>query len=228
MPDDTGRSASNGAISKSPTRLDPIERSSEIMFGLIMALTFTCTISVASSSRADVMTMLAGALGCNTAWGLVDAAMFLLAQIVSREQRRSLAMDIAAASPPQARRLLLDNMPDGVDKVFNPSDLDRLAGAIRAMPASPRRAAPTAEDLRGAAYIFLLVFLSTLPVALPFLFMTDVGKALRTSNAIAVILLFLVGTGLGRHMKWKPYWVTGLSVALFGALLVALTIALGG
>jgi hypothetical protein len=29
-------------------------------------------------------------------------------------------------------------------------------------------------------------------------------------------------------MKWKPYWVTGLSVALFGGLLVAITIALGG
>jgi hypothetical protein len=221
-------SVSQSDTSESRTGLDPIERSSEIMFGLIMALTFTCTISVTSSTRADVMTMLAGALGCNIAWGLVDAAMFLLAQIVSREQRRSLALDIASASAPQARRLLIDNLPDGVDKVFNTSDLDRLAGAIRTMPASPRRAAPTADDLRGAAHIFLLVFLSTLPVALPFLFMTDVGIALRTSNAIAVILLFIVGTGLGKHMKWKPYWVTGLSVALFGALLVAITIALGG
>lgn len=228
MMQDAKWSASNSDTAESRTVLDPIERSSEIMFGLIMALTFTCTISVASSSRADVMTMLAGALGCNIAWGLVDAAMYLLAQIVSREQRRSLAQDIASASPPEARRLLLDNFPDGVDKVFKTSDLDRLAGAIRAMPKSPRRAAPTADDLRGAAHIFLLVFLSTLPVALPFLLMTDVGIALRTSNAIAVVLLFIVGTGLGKHMKWEPYWVTGLSVALFGALLVAITIALGG
>ena len=58
--------------------------------------------------------------------------------------------------------------------------------------------------------------------------MTDVGIALRTSNVIAVVLLFVVGTGIGKHMKWEPYWVTGLSVALFGALLVAITIALGG
>lgn len=225
---DADGSKSRPATLESRTPLDLIERSSEIMFGIIMALTFTCTISVTSSTRADVMTMLAGALGCNIAWGLVDAAMYLLAQIVSREQRRSLAQDIALASPPEARRLLLDNFPNGIDKVFNASDLDRLAGAIRAMPASPRRAAPTADDLRGAVHIFLLVFLSTLPVALPFLFMTDVGIALRTSNAIAVALLFLVGTGLGKHMKWQPYWVTGLSVGLFGALLVAITIALGG
>ena len=62
----------------------------------------------------------------------------------------------------------------------------------------------------------------------PFLFMTGVGIALRTSNAIAVTLLFIVGTGLGKHMKWKPYWVTGLSGALFGALIVAIIIALEG
>jgi VIT1/CCC1 family predicted Fe2+/Mn2+ transporter len=174
------------------------------------------------------MTMLAGALGCNLAWGLVDAAMFLLAQIVTREQRRSLVIGIASASAAEARGILLGHLPDGIDKVFNPPDLDRFVAAVRAMPIVPRRAAPTADDVRGAVHIFLLVFLSTFPVALPFLFMTDVGIALRTSNAIAVVLLFVVGTGLGKHMMWRPYWVTGLSVALFGAVLVAITIALGG
>lgn len=112
--------------------------------------------------------------------------------------------------------------------VFQVTDLDRFVAAVRTKPIVPRRAAPTADDLRGAVQIFLLVFLSRFPVALPFLFMTDVGFAVRTSNAIAVILLFIVGTGLGKHMMWRPYWVTGLSVALFGAVLVAITIALGG
>jgi hypothetical protein len=52
--------------------------------------------------------------------------------------------------------------------------------------------------------------------------------ALRTSNAIAIVSLFLVGTGLGRYMNWHRPWAVGLAVALFGALLVAITIALGG
>jgi hypothetical protein len=228
MLDETGQSDNIGPYVPSQSVLDPIERSSEIMFGLMMALTFTCTISVATSTRNDVRTMLAAALACNVAWGLVDAAMYLLAQIVSRERRRSLTMEIASAPLQKARRILRDNMPDGVDKAFNAPDIDRLADAIRAMPASSRRAVPTGDDLRAAANIFLLVFLSALPVAVPFVFMRDVGQALRTSNAIAIILLFLVGTGLGRHMNWKPYWVAGLCVALFGALLVAITIALGG
>ena len=98
--------------------------------------------------------------------------------------------------------------------------MDRIADAVRELPPAPRRAVPTAEDLRGAAAIFLLVFLSTVPVALPFMFLSDVAVALRTSNAIAIALLFLVGIGLGKHLRWRPYWVTGAVVALFGVILV--------
>lgn len=226
MPSDG--SALAGVTQASRRVLDPVERSSEIMFGLIMALTFTCTISVTSSTRADVATMLAGALGCNIAWGLVDAAMYILAQIVERERRRSLAIEIAAASPVRARQILIDTLPEVPSELYSVADLDRMAGAIRTLPPAPRRAFPTRQDLRGALGIFLLVFLSTVPVALPFMFVSDVGVALRISNAIAVALLFLVGTGLGRHMNWPPYWITGLVVACFGAVLVAITIALGG
>src|SRR5690242_13971883 len=64
---------------KFPKRvLQPIERISEVLFGLIMALTFTGTLSAAESGRAEVHTMLVGALGCNLAWGFVDAIMYLM------------------------------------------------------------------------------------------------------------------------------------------------------
>ena len=108
------------------------------------------------------------------------------------------------------------------------SELDRIAGVVRANPIPGRRLIPTSDELRGAAGIFLLVFFSTVPVALPFAILDDVGVALRTSNAIAVVLLFAIGTSLGKHMGWKPYWATGVIVGLFGAVLVAITIALGG
>ena len=207
--------------------LDPLERSSEIMFGLIMALTFTCTVSVVASTN-DVRTMLAAALSCNIAWGLVDGAMYVLAEIVTRQRKSSSAMAISGATPVEARRMLLENLPDGAERVLSHEDLDRLAKGIRAMPVAPHSMVPNREDLRGAFAIFLLVLLSTLPVALPFLLISDVSVALRTSNAIAVVSLFLVGTGLGRYMNWHRPWAVGLAVALFGAILVAITIALGG
>ena len=53
--------------------LDPIERVAEVVFGLIMVLTFTGSLSVATAGNAEVREMLIGALGCNLAWGVIDA-----------------------------------------------------------------------------------------------------------------------------------------------------------
>ena len=48
--------------------IEPNERISEVLFGLIMVLTFTGSLSVADASRSEVRTMLIGAVGCNIAW----------------------------------------------------------------------------------------------------------------------------------------------------------------
>jgi hypothetical protein len=47
--------------------LEPIERISEVLFGLIMVLTFTGSLSAAESGHAEVRAMLIGAIGCNLA-----------------------------------------------------------------------------------------------------------------------------------------------------------------
>ena len=45
-----------------------------------MVLTFTGSLSVATADRAETRAMLIGAIGCNIAWGLIDAIMYLMAQ----------------------------------------------------------------------------------------------------------------------------------------------------
>ena len=52
--------------------LNPIDRISEVLFGLIMVRTFTGSLSIAEAGREDTRTMLVGALGCNLAWGIID------------------------------------------------------------------------------------------------------------------------------------------------------------
>ena len=65
--------------------LDPVERVSEMCFGLFMALTFVGAVSI-SSAEHEKSTMLYAALGCNLAWGLVDAVMYLVRTITYRGQ----------------------------------------------------------------------------------------------------------------------------------------------
>src|SRR5436190_22554824 len=67
--------------------LDPSERSAEILFGVIMVLTFTGSLSAATSGREEVRTMLIGAIGCNLAWGIVDAIMYLMNALGDRGRR---------------------------------------------------------------------------------------------------------------------------------------------
>src|ERR1700747_785640 len=66
--------------------LEPMDRISEILFALIMVLTFTCSFSVAGAGREEVRALLIGALGCNLAWGIIDAAFYLMGSFSLRGQ----------------------------------------------------------------------------------------------------------------------------------------------
>ena len=162
------------------------------------------------------------------AWGIVDAAMHILTQLVARKRQRNFAVEIADTSAHEARKMILERLPGGLEGHLSTEELDPLVKAVRSLPLPSPTYLPNREDLLGAVAIFLLVFLSTVPIALPFLLIGNVAVALRTSNAIAVALLFLVGMRLGRYMELSSPWIAGLGVALFGAILVAITIALGG
>jgi VIT1/CCC1 family predicted Fe2+/Mn2+ transporter len=50
---------------------------------------------------------------------------------------------------------------------------------------------------------------------------------LRLSNAVAIVMLFLIGYIFGRLTARNPAWV-GCSMVGVGAILVGLTMALGG
>ena len=208
--------------------LDPIERVSEVLFGLIMVLTFTGTLSVASAGRAEVREMLVGAIGCNLAWGIVDAVMYLLSSLANRGRGLQLFKGVQAAHGfEQARELILSALPSVVASVISPAEIESLRARLAALPAAPRQAWFTAEDFRGAMGVFLLVFFSTFPVVVPFLIVADPSLALRLSNTVAVSMLFLGGVSLGRFSGHPPV-ALGVAMAALGIGLVAITIVLGG
>src|SRR5512143_3234511 len=70
--------------------LDPVSRISEIIFGVLMALSFTGSLNAATAGRQEVRTMMLTALGCNLAWGLVDAVMYLVATLTGRARNLTL------------------------------------------------------------------------------------------------------------------------------------------
>jgi VIT1/CCC1 family predicted Fe2+/Mn2+ transporter len=95
------------------------------------------------------------------------------------------------------------------------------------LPDPPTRPYLSKRDWLGALAVCMLVFLSTFPVALPFIFMEDARSALRFSNAIAIAMLFLCGYLFAGYAGLHR-WMTGLVSVVIGAVLVAIAIALGG
>lgn len=208
--------------------LAPIDRLSEILFGLIMVLTFTGSLSVATADHADVKVMLVGALGCNIAWGIIDAIMYLMACLNEHGMRlRTVRAVRGARSREEAHAVIRENVPGVVAAELTPELLDRIRHRVDSIRTEARRPLFSAEDLRGALGVFLMVVVATLPVVLPFLFMGDVALAMRLSNAIAIIMLALIGYFFGRVSGLSP-WLTALAMVLIGVVLVALTMALGG
>jgi hypothetical protein len=215
---------------KSLAVLDPVERLSEILFGLIMAMTFTGSIHAAQAGEEDLHTILVGAIGCNIAWGIVDAVMYVMSELVARGHVRGALRKLrSAASHDQVRDALDDVLPDGVVRAMKPSDYDGLRRWVDAIPEERRHAPMTGRLWRGAIGVFLLVTFSTFPVVIPLFLLRDVSPrtALRASHAVALTMLFLIGSALGKRAGMKP-WLMGLSLLFIGVVLAAMTIALGG
>ena len=83
------------------------------------------------------------------------------------------------------------------------------------------------HDWLAAFGVFLLVFLSTFPVAIPFLFIHEARLALRVSNAVAIVMLFMAGYAFGRYSGFRPGRV-GLAMVVLGMAMVGITIVFGG
>ncbi len=217
-----------GSAGRHEQVLDPIERLSEILFGLIMVLSFTCSMSAADTEREEVRAVLIGAIGCNLAWGIVDAIMYLLTLLIERGRNLAIARSVrASADPERGRQLLAEALPEPLDQLFEGAALESARAKLVAVPTIRDRPHLTGRDWRGAVGVFLLVFLSTFPVVIPFLFFEPLHLAMRISNAVALVMLYITGHLLGRYAGLGALR-TGLVMVAVGVVLVGITIALGG
>ena len=209
--------------------LDPDESLREILAGLIMVLTFTLAAGVATRGAQDgVRTLLLAAVGCNLAWGIIDAMLYLMGCLADKSQGLMTYTAVRKATDQQeAQRLVADALPPVIASILEPAELEVMHRRLMQLPGPPARARLSKDDWLGSIGVCLIVFASTFPVVIPFIFMQKVGPALRLSNAIAIVLLFLTGHAFGR-MTGRPPWVVGMAMVVLGAALVGMTMALGG
>jgi VIT1/CCC1 family predicted Fe2+/Mn2+ transporter len=207
--------------------LDTVERVSEMCFGLFMALTFVGAVNAATAGQDPGRVLLYTALGCNLAWGLVDAVMYLVRTITTRGKRLTLALAVRAADPAGGVRLVRDSLPPLMSHLVDDAQLEAIRERLVQHAPLPDRPRLHGRDFLGALGIFVIVVLSTFPVALPFIVFDDIPRALLVSRVLTIVMLFGAGAALGKFAGYGG-WKTGTAMVVLGIVLTMAVIALGG
>ena len=208
--------------------LSPVDRVSEMLFGLFMALTFTGAVSVAESGNEQLRAMFIAALGCNLAWGLVDAVMYLVRTVTDRGRLLSLMHSVRdAPDAATGHRFIESALSKVAAGLVSTPEIEAMRRRIVALTSLPPRPKLGRDDLIAALAIFLIVVGATFPVVLPFAMFGDVVMAKNVSRGVALVMLFVGGLALGRYAGYGS-WKVGLLMAGLGTALVVAINALGG
>jgi len=209
--------------------VEPVDRLAEMIFGLVMALGVTGAIRL-GGPHLDSRELFASVLGCNLAWGIVDGVVIVLTRVFERGRIARIVRNArAAADEDTAVAAIANEFDPEVTGMMTPDERTQFRGLVLSMlgHADPKPTGLQRGDLIRGAAAGLLVILPTLPVVLPYLFLSTPLTAVRVSSAVALVLLFLIGVRWGRIVGARG-WRIGGSLALLGIALVAMTIALGG
>jgi len=214
--------------------LDPASTLGEVLFGLIMTLTFTlgAGIIIEDEGREGARQLLIALIGCNIAWGLIDGVLYLAGQLFDRSRLRRVGQAVrGAADQRSAVTVVAGELDELLDHVTSPAERQelyaRIATNLRSGASPPRPNTISRADIVGAFTSFWLVVVSSIPAAIPFLLFDDARVALRVSNAILLAMLFVIGYWCARYTVAKP-WLVGLALLVGGIALVVVAIALGG
>ena len=207
--------------------LSPFERGSEIIFGILMAISVTAAAEITAGGDADVRELMIAALGCNLAWGLIDGVIYLLQLQFERHRVHRMVLELRQLKAEDAfRERVAAEVPPLVAQAMTADSFSYIRRAVQGY-ARARPAYWSRQEFAAAGAICALVFGSTFPLVLPFMLMQEPWLALRVSHAIAVAMLFGLGWKLGRWSGASPL-KSGALLALVGVVLAVLCVALGG
>lgn len=211
--------------------IDPATSLGELLFGLIMTLTFTLAAGVImqEEGREGARELLIAVFGCNVAWGIIDAALYLSSTLLERGERRKLGQRLRGGSEAESLALLSERFDELLDGSVAPEERASLYGRIlaRVRSTTPRERGLGGSDWIAAIIVCIAVILPTFPAAAPFWLIEDLERALRVSNGILLALLFISGWAWARYTSATP-WKVGLAFLAGGLALVLIAIPLGG
>jgi VIT1/CCC1 family predicted Fe2+/Mn2+ transporter len=213
--------------------LAPDESLSEVLFGLIMALTITAGARLfAEGGQFDVHRLVVATVGCNVAWGVIDAVLYALGGLFRRSRRARFHRTLLSTRDQTDALAALEaefTLQEEPLLQIRPDDRARLYESLLALSTHAATARPRLRrrDFVASFVVFVLVSASALPGVIPLLVFEDADLALHVSNWLLILLLFIVGYAWGHYTEARP-WRAGLIVLLLGVCMVLIVVVLGG
>jgi hypothetical protein len=219
--------------------LDPIDRLSETIFSILILLTFTLAFRIIKLGNdpsqpipsSYLNELLIGAAGATLAWGIIDGIMYALLSMFGRGERHRLLEQLQTATSDDDG---IQIVADEFDYILEPitgeeqrrllyQDVLEHLRAGEAQPVSLAR-----EDIAGGFGSVLVAVVAVLPSFVPLLLFYDTpALAIRASNVVSFVVLFISGYQWGKYTGSNP-WTTGLLLAGIAAIMVLIAIPLGG
>lgn len=217
--------------------LDPLDRLTEIIYGVLIVMTFTMAFRAFEANFLPEAALAKGvnhlfiaAFGCTIAWGFIDGVISVLTSLAERGEKHRMIKAIRRAPDEQtALAAVADELDSTLEPVTDDAERQELYGIVlsRLRDNEPKVEGVKREDIFAAFGLVLLAIVATLPVVIPLLFIQDPFIALRASNLIAIAMLFVSGYLWGRYAGANPIKI-GLLTAGIGVALVLVAIPLGG
>jgi len=210
--------------------LDPSDRLDELLFGLIMVLSITLGVGLATDEGGSTLLVASTIFGCNLAWGLIDGIMYIVTQLYNRSRKAQLIEALRSTNNAAEQIATVGSvLDDELSPLTSEDERHRLYLDIsrRLHGVSIQQTRVVADDVYGALAIVWLVLLASVPAILPFLFITDRFIAARVSNALVLVALFAVGFSFARTIHANQWW-GGISTSVLGIVMVGIVMLLGG
>ncbi len=219
--------------------VDPIDRLTAAIYSILVVLTFTLAFTVIlhwpdlDQPIPDEYgnELFVAVLGATVAWGLIDGIMLAFLSVLERGEKHRFLQELQAAeSDPAAIEVIADEFDYLLEPITGESQRHTLYADVleHLRDSQPRPTGFQRSDLVEALGSALISILAVVPSLLAlWLLRHNLLLALRFSNLVSFIMLFILGYRWGNYTGANP-WYIGLLLVVVGVILMAIAIPLGG
>jgi hypothetical protein len=206
------------------------ERYAEAFYGIIMVTGCTGMVSLGvPKEEAGVQFMLWTALLVNILWGLIDGFTVVYGSLVDE-----VAADVAVGNlrsgkeSEKAADDILDELDDSLIGKLGDEDKAKVVEAIRSAESYSHFENKVGwEEIKRILAIFSIDFITVFPVAIPYIFFTELTPAVRWSFIIATFLMAYLGYQWAKYARMRR-WRIAVLFSSFTIFLLVISFALGG